>query len=168
MSPHQWIESRLTECPGNPDDRKADQGGGILRLDRMQERGTEAFAPESAGAVEGTVDLDIALDLVLPELPETDAREIDVLENGVRPVVEQDDRRVKFHGLPAARAELLPAASGIAWLVMDLATTDRDLVGAENPGPGRPRCDGRGFRVGQAERARAWRLAGDGHLIDAG
>ena len=134
----------------------------------MNECRPQAFAPESASAVKGTIDLDVTRNLVRVELPETDAREIDMLEHGPQPMAEQDHGRMKFNGLAAARGELLAAASGIAWLVVDLAAADCDLVGTEDPGLGCSRSDGSGFRMRQTECACARQLAGDGCLVDAG
>ena len=134
----------------------------------MQQGRTQAFAPESAGAVEWTVDRDVARDFVLPELPEMDAREIDVLEYGARPVTEQDGGRVKFNGLAAARLELRLAVGRIARLAVNLAATDGNLIGSQDPGPGLPRGNGCGFRMRQAKRACTRRLAGDACLVDVG
>ena len=61
-----WLGHRVARAAqgaGQPDQRQSDNGGGVLRFHALEQRDAQRLGLESAGAVEGLLAFDVAVDL---------------------------------------------------------------------------------------------------------
>src|SRR5690606_23875275 len=121
----------LAQQAGQRDQGQADQAGRVARFDRLEQGDAQAFALEAAGAVEGLLGIDVALDLVPGQGAEVDAGQVGGGEATAGAL--QADAGVEMHHAPAHRGQLGDRRLAVAWLAQDAAIQFGGLVPADHP-----------------------------------
>lgn len=162
------VESGGSQRLRDPDEGESDDCGRVVRIDGLHECGSKALAAESAGTVEWPVDLDVTRDFGCSKRAEADDGEIDMPVDRMRLPAQEYSGCMKFDGLPAAGAQLVAAAGGVARLVVNAPGADSDLVRSENPGFRITRRDDGRLGPCQSPGPLVRRFAHDDGFVDPG
>lgn len=153
---------------GDPDERQTDDGGRVDALHAREQRNTESFAFEAAGAVERRLRVDISLDLGLQKFAEHAARVIHVLRPHARFDADDRDGCVEGHRVSRETTELCDLCGSVArfaeWLLAECA----NLVGADDERVRFAFGDGAGLGECEARGEGPWRLTRQVRLVDVG
>src|SRR5215469_7182097 len=85
----------VTQRRGEPDEWQPDERGRVAALDAFEQRDTERFRTETAGAIKGLLARYIALDLIATQLAKHDGSRVDVREMQSAMATEDRAGRVK-------------------------------------------------------------------------
>ena len=123
-----WSRQRA----GEPDEWQPDERGRVAALDALEQRDTERFRTEPAGAIERPLACHVALDLSATQPAKHRGGRVDMREVHRATATEHRARRVEERGPAAERCELLAAARRITGLLEQLSGARGNLVGADH------------------------------------